>query len=185
MATIILHTRTGGVLQALKSMIFRSGDANSARQTHVVEPSHGGSRPLVRPLLDRDATYFLGVPYEKTLKLLRAAIKREGLRLPMEMDVSGRIRDELGIGLRPCRILYVDCPFLLLQAAVWGGCGAAFLPLRAVVSRSGGGTTIHLPGPMDAGVPPGLRVPFERFVSRFLMVLEEIGARRVDGRATA
>ncbi|MBI4441810.1 MAG: DUF302 domain-containing protein [Acidobacteria bacterium] len=79
-------------------------------------------------------TYVLQEPYEKALKLLRTELENEGLRVPVEMDVSGEIRAELGLDLRPCRVLYVCCPWLLLQAAVIDRSTVAFLPLRLVVS---------------------------------------------------
>ncbi len=128
----------------------------------------------------RSVTYFVHSPYDKTLKALRAGIKKEGLRIPMEMDVAERIRNELGIGLRPCMILYIDCPYLLLQAAVWDGGGAGFMPLRLVVSPSATGTKLQLPGPLDAGLPVGLRVAFEEFLGRVVKVLVSVGAKRSD-----
>ena len=79
-------------------------------------------------------TYVLQESYEKALKLLRAELENEGLKVPVEMDVSATIREELGLDLRPCRVLYVCCPWYLLQAAVIDPSAAAFVPLRVVVS---------------------------------------------------
>lgn len=132
-----------------------------------------------------EATHFLPVPYRRALKMIREAIKKEHLRIPMEMDVSGRIRAELGINLKPRRILYVDSSVLLLQATVWSGSGAGFLPLRAVVSQCASGTTVQLAGPVDAGLPAGLRTPFVQLLGRFLGVLRRIGAQRIGTRQSA
>lgn len=149
-----------------------------------VEPSNleiaGAPRQAAQLLALKEATYFVHSPYQKTLKSLREAIKEEGLKLPMQMDVAERIRNELGIGLRPCTILCIYCSYLLLQAAIWDRGGAGFLPLRIVVSGSTVGTKIHLPGPLDAGLPVGLRVAFEEFLARVVKVLARVGAKRSD-----
>lgn len=123
-------------------------------------------------------TYVIDVPFGKILKQLRAALKAEGLQIPMEMDVSGRIRNELGVALKPCRILYIDCPFLLLEAAIVNASAAALVPLQVVVAEAGSRSVIHLVARTDRAVTSGLRAQFERLFSRVLAVLRDLRAQR-------
>ena len=50
--------------------------------------------------------------------MVRIALARQGLRAPAELDISARIRQELGAGVAPCIVLYVDDPVVLLEAVV-------------------------------------------------------------------
>ena len=127
-----------------------------------------------------NATFRSPGPYAETVVAFRGAVIEAGLRIPMEMDVAGEIRKELGIGLRSCCVLCVVCPYLLLQAAVWDGSGASFLPVRVVFAERETTTTIQFAGPLDWNLPTGLRLPFARFLSQLLSILEHIGARRME-----
>jgi len=153
----------------------------------------GGSRRCVPPgseLADssilvevkglENTTFCSPAPYAETVAAFRRAVFAVGLRIPMEMDVAGEIRNELGIGLRSCCVLCVASPYLLLQAAVWDGSGASFLPVRIVFAGRGTRTTIRFAGPLDLNLPAGLRGAFVRFLSRIVCILEHIGARRME-----
>ena len=166
--------RSAGFLRRAWSCVaclFRIGPAPSAAH-HTGTPfdlflSASGAASIV---------YSLHESYARVLKRLRAALKEEGLEVPLEMDVCKRIRDEFGIGLSPCCVLCVYCPYLLLEAAVINSSAAGLLPLHVVVSQSGPQTTIHLVTPADSEIPAGLRIPFERFLRRAAQVLGRIGA---------
>lgn len=124
-------------------------------------------------------TYILQEPYEKALKLLRTELENEGLRVPVEMDVSGEIREELGLDLRPCRVLYVCCPWLLLQAAVMDRSAVAFLPLRLVVSGRGLQTVVRLLGSanqQDSSLDRRVSVLASTLLDRVQRIVEKICA---------
>ena len=123
-------------------------------------------------------TYVIDEPYGKVLKQLRSALKAEGLGIPMEMDVAGRIRNELGVALKPCLVLYVDCPFLLLEAAIVNVSAAALVPLHVVVAEAGLQSVVHLVPRTDGAITACLRAQFDRFLGRVLAVLRELGAQR-------
>lgn len=123
-------------------------------------------------------TYLIDMPYDKALKQLRVALKAEGLQIPVEMDVSDRIRHELGVDLRPCFVLCIDCPFLLLEAAIINTSAAALLPLQLVVAEAGLQSVIHLVPRTDGAATASLRVQFENFLGRVLGVLRGLGAQR-------
>ncbi len=125
--------------------------------------------------------YVLADHYETALKLVREALAKEGLEIPLELDVSRRIRRELGIDLAPCRVLFVDCPYLLLEAMTLDAAAAVFLPLRVVVSAHRSQTFVHLLSPAssrDAGLPVGLKLPISRLHARLSHVLERMGVRQ-------
>ncbi|MEZ5398790.1 MAG: hypothetical protein R2729_03920 [Bryobacteraceae bacterium] len=124
-------------------------------------------------------TYVIDRPYGKVLKQLRATLKARGFQIPMEMDVSGRIADELGVTLKPCLVLYIDCPFLLLEAAIIDAAAAgALVPLEMVVTEAGSQCVISLVPRTERAVTACLRVQFGQFFGRILLVLREIGAHR-------
>jgi hypothetical protein len=69
------------------------------------------TQPLVSFTIDE--------PYDVALRMVRIALARQGLRAPAELDITARIRQELGAGVAPCIVLYVDDPAILLEAVVF------------------------------------------------------------------
>ena len=123
--------------------------------------------------------YILQESYEKTLKLLRAELVNCGLRIPAEMDVSDTIREGLGLHLNPCRVLYVCCPWYLLQAAVVDRSATGIVPLRVVVWERGGQTVVRLLESADAqdgGLDSRVSVLANTLMSRVQQIVEKIGA---------
>lgn len=125
--------------------------------------------------------YVIPEPYERALKLIREALAREGLEIPIELDVSGRIRKKLGISLAPCRLLCVDSPMSLVEAVAVDPAGAVYLPLHLVVSGRGPQTTLHLPSQgalQRCEAPVGVKVPVSKLHARLSRVLQRIGGRQ-------
>ncbi|MBI3696175.1 MAG: DUF302 domain-containing protein [Acidobacteria bacterium] len=126
------------------------------------------------------STYVVQEPYQRALKLIRTALRDEGLRVSLETDISGTIRQELGVDLTPCKVLHVCCPLLLLQAVVMDTSAAAFLPFHLVVSADGSQTLVHLIDPAatyENDLPGGIKIPLGRLLARIRQCLEKIGAR--------
>lgn len=126
--------------------------------------------------------YALHENYGKALKLLRSSLQKCGVRIVSETDVSHIVRAEAGVPLPACRILYLCCPFVLLQVAVIDRPAATFLPLHLVVSEHGLETHIHLAtatGLDAAGVSPAARQPMARLLARVLDGLRAAGAQQV------
>lgn len=144
-----------------------SADAVSlARELH--ELTSGGTR----------LTYVIDKPYVSVLKQLRAALKARGFQIPTEMDVSAWINTQLGVTLRPCTVLDVACPFLLLEAAIIDATAAAFVPLQVIVTEAGSRSLVRLVPRTDRVLTAGLRAQFDKFVGGVLAVLRELGAQR-------
>lgn len=123
-------------------------------------------------------TYVIDKPYVGVLKQLRAALKARGFQIPMEMDVSAWIHAQLGVTLRPCTVLDVACPFLLLEAAIIDATAAAFVPLQVIVTEAGSRSLVRLVPRTDRVLTAGLRAQFDKFFTGVLAVLRELGAQR-------
>jgi uncharacterized protein (DUF302 family) len=126
------------------------------------------------------ATYRLPEPFERAAKLLREALARDELRTPIEMDVSGRISRELGIGLAPCRLLGVDCPLILLEAITLSGSAAVLLPTHVLVYGRGPQTIVHVLRPASPTAPDisaETANPAIKLQTRISRVLERIAMR--------
>jgi len=125
------------------------------------------------------ATYVIQEPYEKALARLRRELEDEGLKIPSEMDVSGTIREKLGLDLWPCRVLHVCCPFSLLWAAVRDPAETAFLPVRIVVSGRDQETVVRLANFADSqkdGRDKKSVVLASLLLARVQTIVEKIGA---------
>lgn len=132
--------------------------------------SHGVTLTLIVP-----------EPFEKALKSIRRALNNGDLRIPMELDMSGRINRELGIALAPCRSLWVDNPILLLEAVALDRLAAVFIPLHLVVSGRGPQTLVHLLSPASvqgSALPAAAKAPINKLQSRILRSLEHISTRQ-------
>src|SRR3954468_10545024 len=73
-------------------------------------------------------------PHDIALRMVRIALARQGLRAPAELDITARIRQELGAGVAPCIVLYVDDPAVLLEAVVFNRGAALLKPQPLVVT---------------------------------------------------
>jgi len=119
-------------------------------------------------------------PYAAGLRAVRQALVRQGLRTPLELDVTARIRHELGVGLAPCVVLYVDEPVLLLEAVVFHRGAALLLPQPLVVAGSEHRTKLLLRGVgslLEGGHPAGTRDPLLNLHARMIRAVESIAER--------
>jgi len=122
-------------------------------------------------------TYLIQEPFDRALKSIREALAKEDLRAPLELDVAVRINKELGVSLAPCRLLFVDCPVLLLEAATLDRATVVYFPLHLAVAGLGQRTSVHLAG------PPGVSraassSPLDQLQARVIRALERIATRQ-------
>ena len=132
-------------------------------------------------------TYLIPEPFEKALKLLRKALLKGELQIPAEFEVSGRISRQLGVGLAPCRILFVDCPFLLLEAMALDVSAIVLLPLHVVVSSRGLETAVYVQrsvGSNGSGFSFEQEDPVSKLHTRVSRVLQKIAMKEVYCEAT-
>jgi hypothetical protein len=122
-------------------------------------------------------TYLIQEPFDRALKSIREALLKGDLRVPLELDVATRIKTELGISLTPCRLLFVDCPVLLLEAATLDSATVARFPLHVAVTGLGHHTSVHLAGPSGVSNAAAYS-PVDKLQDRVLRALEKIATRQ-------
>lgn len=110
--------------------------------------------------------------FPETVRSLRAALEQEGIKVPVEIDASARLRGTFAAELRPCRVICVDCPITLLPAAVVDAALIGLFPLHVVVtSERAVESSIYLTTPPSTGLNDGLRLAYERFSGRVLRII--------------
>ena len=85
----------------------------------------------------RIVSFTIDEPFDIALRMLRRALAREGLRVPCEVNTSGRLLSELGVGLKDAVVLYVDAPLLLLEATVFSVAANLYVPEPVALSTCG------------------------------------------------
>jgi uncharacterized protein (DUF302 family) len=84
----------------------------------------------------RVVCFTVAEPFDAALRKLRKALAAEGLSVACEIDTTSRLKQQLGVALRKCVVLYVDDPIHLLEATVIHPAGGLFVPLPVVLSGS-------------------------------------------------
>ena len=101
-------------------------------------------------------TYLIPEPFNRAVKATRDALTKNNLAICTELDVSGRMERELNVWFMPCRILLVDSPYLLLEAATLDCSALVLLPLHMVVRGVGSQTFVYW---SNAAAIQGVRLP--------------------------
>jgi uncharacterized protein (DUF302 family) len=119
-------------------------------------------------------------PYDVALRMVRIALARQGLRAPAELDIAARIRQELGAGVAPCIVLYVDDPAVLLEAVVFNRGAALLIPQPIVVTGDNRQSEVLLrSAEMAAGaIPETVRDPLIGVQVRMTRAIESIAERQ-------
>ena len=84
----------------------------------------------------RIVAFIVDEQFDAALRMLRRALAIDGLRVPCEVDTAGRVKQELGVGLKQSIVLYVDDPIRLLEATVMNPAGGLFIPEPVVLCPS-------------------------------------------------
>ncbi len=126
--------------------------------------------------------YAIARSFDVALSALREALNAAGLIVSGEMDVSGRIRRQLGLDFGPCRVLMVDSPYLLVEALALDRSAAVLLPLHVVVSarESERVTHVHwlsLAGMRQARLPAGAEAPLTKLHNTLLRILDGLARK--------
>jgi uncharacterized protein (DUF302 family) len=124
--------------------------------------------------------YSLREPFERAVESVCKSLAARGLRITGQLDVSTGVQRTLGIGLPPCRIVFVlPDPDSLPDAGIhpWAG---VFLPLHVVLSANGAHTEILVQNKVqtapDASAFPVMRPVAETQV-RIAEAMEAIAVR--------
>lgn len=133
-------------------------------------------------------TYTTKRSFETTLGCVRKALCGHGLCVTSEIDVTRRLRNDLGVGIYPCHTLLVDDPALLLEAIVFHRGAAQFFPQPVTVAAGDHGSHIYVRGLGTApapGLPASIRGPLQQLHHRIRLALDEVADREDDPQAVA
>lgn len=124
-------------------------------------------------------TFTVGEPYDVALRMVRTALARQGLRAPTELDIKARIRQELGAGVAPCTVLYIDEPAALLEAVVFNRGAALLIPQPLVISGDNRQTKVLMRNAelLAGEVPESARDPLLALLRRMTKAMESIAER--------
>jgi hypothetical protein len=131
-----------------------------------------GGLPLV--------TFSIREPYPVALRLVQRTLMQHGLRASVEMDVALRIKQELGAGVAPCTILFVDTPALLLEGIVFHRGAALGIPQPVVISGNALHTEVFVHGAKSHArrdFPATVDRPLLELQARIVGALETIAER--------
>lgn len=100
--------------------------------------------PTSIPNPDATVAFLFNAGFEPAFARVRQAIQAAGLSIAAEIDSARRVRRTLQVRIPPCRVLLVDNPFFMLQAATISRASGVLIPLHVVVSGTRSGTVVHL-----------------------------------------
>ena len=132
-------------------------------------------------------TFTIAEAHPAALRKVRKALAQQGLRVPAELDIGARIRQELGAGVAPCTVLYVDDPMVLLEAVVFHRGAAMLIPQPVVVAAAGGHTEVLVRSPesLTAETPESVRDPVLNLHQRIARAMEAIAGKQSRDREGA
>ena len=111
-------------------------------------------------------------PFETSLQMLRDALRAGGVAILGEFDVtSGQDRDSI---LPRSRVLYLDSPFLLLEALALDRAVAVSPPPHVMIREQGDWTRLDWMDPAAVSgtqSPGGVSVPIYNFQTRLTRAL--------------
>jgi uncharacterized protein (DUF302 family) len=124
--------------------------------------------------------YALTEPYEAAVRTVRSALKRQGLRTALELDVAARIRHEVGAGVAPCFVLYVDDPAVLLEALVFHKGAALLIPQAVVVTGDNRRSEVLVRSPesLNGAIPESVRDPLLDLLRRITRTVESVAEQQ-------
>lgn len=116
-------------------------------------------------------------PPPAAARKVRRALEQHGLRVAAEVDVAARIKQELGAGVAPCIVLYVDDPALLLEAVIFQRAAALMIPQPLVLSGANRHTEVLVRSAeslMRGGAPASVRDPLANMHARMVRAMESV-----------
>ena len=128
-------------------------------------------------------TFTIDEPGHRALRMVRRALTMHGLQTAAELDATLRIKQELGAGVAPCLVLYVDDPTLLLEGIVFHRGAALEIPQPVVVSEGDHRTEVLVRSAeslVAGGLPPSVQNPVLQLQARIERAIEAVADRVHD-----
>jgi hypothetical protein len=126
-------------------------------------------------------TFSIREPHRAALLLLRRALSAHGLVAAAELDITSRMKRELGVGVAPCMVLFVDDPTLMLEGIVFHRGAALWIPQRVVISGNDRHTEVFVRSANSIGVggfPPSIQDPIAQLQERIVTAIETVAERQ-------
>lgn len=125
-------------------------------------------------------TFHIAEPHQAALRIVRRALAQHGLGAPAEVDITARIRQELGAGVAPCVVLYVDDPAVLLEAVVFDRGAALLIPQPVVVTGDNRHTEVLVrkAESLAGESPVTMRDPLADLHTRITRAMESVAERQ-------
>lgn len=126
---------------------------------------------------DATVAFVMNTGFDAALARIRRALQGVGLSIAAEIDSARRVKRALQVRIAPCRVLLVDNPLFMLQAATIHRASAVLIPLHVVVSAAGGSTVVHLLNLayiQSNELPVGLRSPLVELRRELFRVLSGV-----------
>lgn len=126
---------------------------------------------------DATVAFVMNSGFDAALARIRRALQSAGLSIAAEIDSARRVKRTLQVRIAPCRVLLVDNPLFMLQAATIHRASAVLIPLHVVVSGMGDSTVVHLLNLayiQSNELPIGLRSPLVELRRELFRVLSGI-----------
>jgi uncharacterized protein (DUF302 family) len=96
-------------------------------------------------LADGIIKYWSQEPFERAVQTICSSLRRHGMRVAGQLDVSRRLQRSLGIILAPCEVIFVLPSLTALSADTIHPWAAVFLPLHIVISGNDCQSEIRIP----------------------------------------
>jgi hypothetical protein len=127
-------------------------------------------------------TFTIDEPYEVAVRMVRLALTRQWLRTPAELDITARIRQELGAAVAPCITLYIDDPAVLLETVVFHRGAALLVPQPLVITGDRHSTEVLLrsPASLAGEAPESVRDPLLDLHRRMRQAIEGIAESKAS-----
>jgi len=122
-------------------------------------------------------TYVIEERFDKALKLVRAALTAGDLEIVGEMDMPTNWPGQSRQRPPRCKVLLVDCPFLLFEGLALDRAAGVYFPLHVLLASDGSLThvsTVKPSGVFDTRLPAGAAGPLDRLEARAAQALESL-----------
>jgi uncharacterized protein (DUF302 family) len=131
-------------------------------------------------LAEGSVPYSMAMPVEAAIEAVCNSLRKRGIRLAGQLDVSGRLEESLGIVLPPCRLLFVLPGPASSNTGTIHPSAAVFLPLHVVISGNRIQSEIRIANGIQAeanAAPPTTYAPVWELQREILEALESVAMR--------
>lgn len=120
------------------------------------------------------------MPYQRTLSVLREAVKRNGFEVLSELPLDSELQHKVGLRCQQCTLLVLWSPFDAYQALLSDRDGGLLVPVNVTVAERGGATVIaatnHAALSLN-GAPIGVQVLAQTLARKVRRIFLEVATQ--------